>query len=118
MKVVLCEQIGETAQTRGAIILSSLQFLLFNLLKFYFLRLHEVSMFWLNINRPTGAWKLHKESCRFCNPRETRNKGLNELKQNGGWIQVESYESATVYFDKKHNHNEYWQPCKECRPKI
>jgi len=73
-------------------------------------------MFWLNIDRPTGVWKLHKESCRFCNPQETRKKGLNVLKQDGGWIQVESYESAYTFFNEKHNHSEYWQPCKECKP--
>jgi len=75
-------------------------------------------MFWLNIDRPTGVWKIHKESCRFCVPQETKNKGLNELKKDGGWIQKESIESAYTYFNKDHNHNEYWQPCKECRPET
>jgi hypothetical protein len=75
-------------------------------------------MFWLNINRLTGAWKLHKASCRFCNPQETRNRGLNELKKDGGWIQMDSYESAREYYESDHPKNEYWQPCRRCKPKI
>jgi len=75
-------------------------------------------MFWLNVDRPTGVWKIHKDSCRFCRPQETRNKGLNELKQDGGWIQVETCEIAQAIFNKDHNHKEYWQPCKECKPET
>ncbi len=75
-------------------------------------------MFWINVDRPTGAWKLHKEACRFCKPKETKNKGVEELKQDGGWIQVNSYKTASDFFKTNHIHNEYWQPCKVCKPET
>ncbi len=74
------------------------------------------TVFWLNIARPTGVWKLHNESCRYCKPRETRNKGLNCLKKDGGWIQVESFESGYKFYESDHIDNEYWQPCRVCNP--
>jgi hypothetical protein len=73
-------------------------------------------MFWLNIDRRTGVWKLHMESCRFCKPKESINKGLNLMKKDGGWLQVESVEAGFDRFNKEHDFNEYWQPCKECKP--
>ena len=75
-------------------------------------------MFWLNVNRITGAWKLHKESCRFCTPKQKRVKGVNELKLHGGWIQFDSNTSAYEYYKTNHNDNEYWQPCKICKPET
>ena len=77
-----------------------------------------MSMFWLNNDRPTGVWKLHKQSCRFCKPKETTNKGLNQMKTGGGWFETESYEAALALFNKNHDFNEYWQPCKECNPET
>jgi len=69
-------------------------------------------------DRPTGVWKLHKKSCRFCKPKETTNKGLNQMKTGGGWFNTESYEGALALFNKDHGFNEYWQPCKECKPET
>jgi hypothetical protein len=73
-------------------------------------------MLWINVDRSTGAWKLHKELCRYCNPKESKNKGLEELKKDGGWIQADSYKSAYELFRTNHRENEYWQPCKVCKP--
>jgi hypothetical protein len=58
------------------------------------------------------------ESCRFCKPQETTNKGLNLMKKNGGWVQVESFEAGLDRYNNEHGVNEYWQPCKECKPEI
>jgi hypothetical protein len=74
-------------------------------------------VFWLNVDKNAGAWKLHKESCRFCNPRETSLKGVNQAKQNGGWFEFESYQSAYEFFQTDRKNLEYWQPCKVCNPK-
>ena len=75
-------------------------------------------MFWLNIDRPTGVWKLHKETCRFCKPRETLNKGLKQMKKDGGWFQAKTYSDALDHFNKEHGFKEYWQTCKECKPET
>ena len=77
-----------------------------------------MTMFWLNIDRSTGVWKLHRKSCRFCKPKETTNKGLNQMKTGGGWFEAESYEAALGLFTKDHGFNEYWQPCKACKPET
>jgi len=46
------------------------------------------------------------------------NKGLNQMKTGGGWFEAESYEAALALFNKNHGFNEYWQPCKECKPET
>ena len=51
-------------------------------------------------------------------PKETTNKGLNQMKTGGGWFEAESYEAALGLFTKDHGFNEYWQPCKECNPET
>jgi hypothetical protein len=59
-------------------------------------------VFWLNADKITGAWKLHKDSYRFCNPVESKLKGVNQMKKNGGWFKFESYPSAYTFFQKEH----------------
>jgi len=73
-------------------------------------------VFWLNVDKPTGAWKLHKKSCRFCKPNETYLKGVNHMKKDGGWFEFESYQSAYKFCETDRKHFEYWQPCKICNP--
>lgn len=75
-----------------------------------------MSVFWVNVNKTTGVWKLHKESCRFCNPHETSLKGINQMKKDGGWFEFKSYQSAYEVFQTDHIHLEYWQPCRNCNP--
>ena len=73
-------------------------------------------MFWLNIDKGTGVWKLHKETCQHCIPHGTALKGVNNMKSDGGWFQIKSYQSAYKFFQSDHAHKEYWQPCKDCTP--
>jgi hypothetical protein len=73
-------------------------------------------MFWLNVNYPTGIWKLHTGSCRYCKPVETLVKGVNEIKENGAWISFESPVKARIYFEKNSKNDSIWQPCKACKP--
>jgi hypothetical protein len=40
------------------------------------------------------------------------------MKTGGGWFEAESYEAALALFNKNHGFNEYWQPCKECKPET
>lgn len=73
-------------------------------------------MFWLNIHHPIGMWKLHKESCKFSKPTKSNKKGVNKLLEFGGWIHFDSVESAHIFFNENHRPNEFWQPCKVCKP--
>ncbi len=75
-----------------------------------------ISVFWLNVDKQIGVWKLHRDSCRFCNPNGTALKGVNHMKSNGGWFQFESYQGAYTFFQKDHKNIEYWQPCRTCNP--
>ena len=72
-------------------------------------------MYWLNIDLPWGIWKIHRKGCRHINPRETKMKGLNEMKDNGGWYSFQTFQEAYEYY-LKHGPNDTWQPCKICKP--
>jgi hypothetical protein len=85
-------------------------------LGFLYLSSQLLSVFWLNVNKQQGAWKLHKESCRFCKPVESSMKGVNYMKTRGGWFQFESFQDAYEFYQTDHKNLEYWQPCKECNP--
>jgi hypothetical protein len=73
-------------------------------------------VYWININKPTGLWKIHKDTCRFSKPQETKNKGVNELKIYGFWVQAGSFEEGYRFYEQEHGINDYWQPCRECKP--
>lgn len=74
------------------------------------------TMLWINVDYPTGLWKLHEDSCRFCDPVETLNKGVNEFKDHGAWVSFKSYSDAKDYFDENSRDGSIWQPCKVCDP--
>ena len=42
-------------------------------------------MFWLNVDLPWRIWKLHREECRYCKPKDSAWKGINDMRRNGGW---------------------------------
>jgi hypothetical protein len=65
---------------------------------------------------PTGLWKLHVDSCRFCVPEETVNKGVNEVKEHGGWMSFELFSEVEAYYKENSKSDSIWQPCKVCKP--
>ncbi|MFC1803815.1 hypothetical protein ACFL0D_07605 [Thermoproteota archaeon] len=71
-------------------------------------------MFWLNVSKPTGMWKLHKSTCRFCSPQETRLKGVNQMKEFGGWFEFKTPHEALVFYNENKALNSIWQPCRIC----
>ena len=73
-------------------------------------------MFWVNVDKLTEIWKLHKETCRHCKPNETKLKGVNKMKDNGRWFKYETYQDAYRYYETKHGTTGYWQTCKVCNP--
>ena len=44
------------------------------------------------------------------------NKGVNMLKDHGGWMSFKSFDEAKKYFDENSKPNSIWQPCKACNP--
>jgi hypothetical protein len=72
-------------------------------------------MFWLNADKTTNIYKLHRVSCRYGKPRETEYKGVDKMKRNGGWFKFASFEDAYRFYTRK-KINAIWQPCRVCNP--
>jgi len=49
-------------------------------------------------------------------PVETKFKGVNKMKRQGGWFEVDSLASAYGVFLDGRETLDYWRPCKECLP--
>ena len=75
---------------------------------------HNMS-YWVNIDKPTTSYKLHRIDCRYCKPVETPNKGLRKIKIDGGWLPFDSKKDAKKYRIFNHS-NLHWEPCKICNP--
>ena len=43
-------------------------------------------------------------------------KGVNKMKDDGGWLKYETYQDAYQYYETKHGTTGYWQTCKVCNP--
>jgi hypothetical protein len=74
-------------------------------------------MFWLNADIPTRIWKLHREDCMYCKPRETHSKGVGVMNGYGGWFSFETVDEAYDFYLSQ-NERYVWQPCKVCRPEA
>jgi len=72
-------------------------------------------MFWLNADLPTGIWKLHREDCIYCKPKEPQSKGLGVMKSYGGWFSFNTVEEAYMFYQSQREQY-IWQPCKICKP--
>jgi hypothetical protein len=72
-------------------------------------------MFWLNVDLIWRGWKLHHENCRFCKPKGSAMKGINVMKDNGGWFSFQTIREARDFYEK-HGSEDIWQPCKVCKP--
>jgi hypothetical protein len=72
-------------------------------------------MFWLNVDLLWKSWKLHRESCRHCKPKKSATKGINIMKDNGGWFSFQTIREAQDFYEK-HGSQDNWQPCKVCQP--
>jgi hypothetical protein len=72
-------------------------------------------LFWLNADLPTGIWKLHRDGCLYCKPEETHSKGVEKMKDDGGWFSFPTVKEAYEFY-KGQDERYVWQPCKVCRP--
>jgi hypothetical protein len=71
--------------------------------------------FWLNVDRSTGIAKLHRETCIWCMPHDQSSKGVNEMKNSGGWYSFESLGEAER-FCRGLDLDLLWSPCRFCSP--
>lgn len=53
-------------------------------------------MIWVNVDKPTKRYVIHTSaSCQYVTGMaETRYKGINELKRDGGWVAFDSRSNA------------------------
>ena len=72
-------------------------------------------MFWVNVDLRWRIWKLHRGECRYCKPKESAWKGINDMKLYGGWFNFQELSEARDYYEK-HGPEDIWQPCKKCQP--
>lgn len=71
--------------------------------------------YWVNVDFPTGSYKLHRTDCRHCNSTETTLKGVKRLKSDGGWLEYSNKQEASDHW-RLHHSNLKWNPCKVCQP--
>jgi hypothetical protein len=58
--------------------------------------------YWLNIDKPSKKCILHTEGCTYeTNKEATPNKGLGEIKRDGGWLSFSSRQETSAYFKHK-----------------
>ena len=73
--------------------------------------------YWVNIDYTKKTYKIHKKECKFCNPEQSRTKGINKLKIGGGWFSFGTLEDAKEYY-KSINNKINIVYCKICMSKI
>ncbi|MBY6270166.1 hypothetical protein [Parageobacillus thermoglucosidasius] len=55
-------------------------------------------MVWMNIDIPERKCTIHTNSCRYVqDKKETKYKGIMELKEHGGWLEFETTSKAENY---------------------
>jgi hypothetical protein len=64
--------------------------------------------FWLNIDKPTKRCTIHRKGCIYeRNKKETPLKGINKLKQDGGWLPFLTTNEINEYFNQRWKKNNY-----------
>jgi len=67
--------------------------------------------FWINIDIPTKKFTLH-HSCYYTEKMtETPNKGVGNLKKDGGWLQMNSLKEAENLFIDCYSHFTFIRHC-------
>jgi len=55
-------------------------------------------MVWVNIDKPTKKCTIHFGNCTYVkNKKETKLKGIEELKSDGGWLSFDTIAKARHY---------------------
>ncbi|MHA1581050.1 MAG: hypothetical protein ACTSYM_00885 [Candidatus Baldrarchaeia archaeon] len=59
-------------------------------------------MIWVNVDKPLRTCTIHSSNCIFViRKQETKYKGINKIKRDGGWIPFESLEEAYKFCEEK-----------------
>jgi len=72
-------------------------------------------MFWLEVDNASHTAILHRGECIHIAPKETDRKGVNEMKEGGGWFSFESVGEAMRSFKVKRLSGEI-NYCLLCKP--
>jgi hypothetical protein len=72
-------------------------------------------MFWLDIDLKAQTATLHRADCIHIKPEATANKGVNEMRADGGWYSFSSVGEA-MRFHKKQRLSGEVQSCLLCKP--
>lgn len=53
---------------------------------------------WMNVDKPERKCTIHTDSCLYAkNKKESKFKGILEIKDHGGWLPFESISTAREY---------------------
>jgi len=71
-------------------------------------------MFWINIDKPTKTITLHSDSCKYVLKEETKFKGIERERRDGGWYAIDSTIESQQFFHYIYPHFER-KECGVCR---
>jgi hypothetical protein len=66
---------------------------------------------WVNIDKPTKKCTIHSKCTYLDKKRETKYKGILELKRDGGWLKFDSNNQAKEFIK---NHYDTYQLIEHC----
>jgi hypothetical protein len=72
-------------------------------------------MFWLDVDLLTQTATLHRGECILIVPKTTKQKGVNEIRADGGWFTFESAGEAMRFHKDKRLSGDV-KTCLLCRP--
>ena len=63
---------------------------------------------WMNVDTPTKTCTMHRVGCRYeVGKYEIDRKGIEELKEDGGWLSFESLPHAEAHYHKTYEQRHY-----------
>ena len=71
--------------------------------------------YWINIDYKRDFYRLHKADCRHVKKDPTETKGIQDLKEEGGWLKFKTRHIARACYQRNH-HTLRWMPCQVCDP--
>jgi len=72
-------------------------------------------MFWLDVDKPTKTATVHRDECVHAVPGGGEQKGVNEMRRDGGWFSFDSVGEA-MRFHKEQQLTGRVIMCSHCEP--
>lgn len=61
-------------------------------------------MFWINIDKPTKTVTIHSDTCKYVVKKETKYKGIERERRDGGWYTIDSTIDAQQFYYYSYPH--------------